>query len=219
LNELVNRSLLQVVQRNEFGRVKSCRMHDIIRHLALEKAENAGFGKIYEGSITFSVGITCGLSMQSRDIELLNQSGARHLRAIHAFTNYIDIDFLKPILASSNLLSILDLQGTQIKRLSDVVFSLFNLRFLGLRDSGIEVLQEAVGRLVNLEVLDAYDTRLLSLPKGVAKLKKLRYLYACAFSSRTTVTLDCGTEVPRGIRNPTGGLHALQSIKASLETL
>jgi disease resistance protein RPM1 len=54
--------------------------------------------------------------MQSTDIALLNQPGARHLRAIHAFTDYIDIDLLKLILASSNLLSILDLQGIQIKR-------------------------------------------------------------------------------------------------------
>jgi disease resistance protein RPM1 len=218
LNELVNRSLLQVVKKNGWGRVKCCRMHDIIRHLALDKAENEGFGKIYEGSTTFSFGITRRLSMQSIDIALLNQSGARHLRAIHTFTNYIDIDLVKPILASSNLLSILDLEGTQIKRLPDVVFSLFNLTFLGLRHSGIEVLQEAVGRLVNLEVLDANHTRLLSLPKGVAKLKKLRYLCAWTFSSTTVYTLNCGMEVPRGIRNLTG-LHALQSVKASLETL
>jgi disease resistance protein RPM1 len=115
-------------------------------------------------------------------------------------------------------LSILDLQGIQIKRLPDVVFSLFNLRFLSLRYSRIEVLQEAVGRLVNLEVLDANGTRLLSLPKGVANLMKLRYLYAWAFFSRTTVTLYHGTEVPRGIRNLTG-LHALQGVKVSLETL
>jgi disease resistance protein RPM1 len=84
-------------------------MHNIICHLALDKAENEGFGQIYEGSTTFSFGITRRLSMQSIDIALLNQSSARHLRAIHAFMNYIDIDLVKPNLASLNLLSILDL--------------------------------------------------------------------------------------------------------------
>ena len=39
LNELVNRSLLQVVKTNEFGRVKCCRMHDVVRSIALDKAE------------------------------------------------------------------------------------------------------------------------------------------------------------------------------------
>jgi disease resistance protein RPM1 len=68
-------------------------MHDVIRHLALDKVENEGFGKIYEGSTTFSLGITHRLSiMQSTDIALLNQPAARHLRAIHAFTDYIDIE-------------------------------------------------------------------------------------------------------------------------------
>lgn len=46
LNDLVNRSLLQVVRKNEVGRVKSCRMHDVIRHLAIDKAEEECFGKV-----------------------------------------------------------------------------------------------------------------------------------------------------------------------------
>ncbi|TVU26255.1 hypothetical protein EJB05_28792, partial [Eragrostis curvula] len=216
MNDLVNRSLLQVVERNEFGRVKSCRMHDVVRSLAVEKAENEGFGKINEGSTTFCMDVTRRLSIQSTNIAPLNQSGVRHLRAIHVFLSSIDIDLLRPMLASSNFLSTLDLQGTQIKILPDAVFSLFNLRFLGLRDSGIEVLPEAVRRLVNLEVLDAAYTGLLSLPQGVAKLNKLRYLFAtqpgCAGQ------LWSGVEVPRGIKNLTG-LHALQNVKASLETL
>ncbi|GJN07353.1 hypothetical protein PR202_ga25177 [Eleusine coracana subsp. coracana] len=217
LNELVNRSLLQVVERNEFGRVRRCRMHDIVRHLALDKAENEGFGIIYEDSTTFPVGVTRRLSIESTNFELPSQSSVRHIRAVHAFMSSISVDLLRQILASSNLLSTLDLQGTQIKILPDVVFNLFNLRFLSLRYCEIEVLQEAVGRLVNLEVLDAYSTRLLSLPKGVAKLKKLKFLYVWAFSPDFNV-FDCGTEVPRGIRNLTG-LHTLQSVKANFETL
>ncbi|TVU26274.1 hypothetical protein EJB05_28813, partial [Eragrostis curvula] len=184
--------------------------------LALKKAENEGFGKIYEGSTTFCMDVTRRLSIQSTNIAPLNQSGVRHLRAIHVFVSPIDIDLLRPMLASSILLSTLDLQGTQIKMLPDVVFNMFNLRFLGLRYSGIEVLQEAVGRLVNLEVLDAYETGLQSLPKGIAKLKKLRYLYATHQTRQGR--MGCGTEVPRGIRNLTG-LHALQAVEASSETL
>ncbi|GJN28699.1 hypothetical protein PR202_gb16856 [Eleusine coracana subsp. coracana] len=217
LNELVNRSLLQVVERNEFGRVRRCRMHDIVRHLALDKAENEGFGIIYEDSTTFPAGVTRRLSIESTNFELPSQSSVRHIRAVHAFTSSISVDLLRQIFASSNLLSTLDLQGTQIKILPDVVFNLFNLRFLSLRYCEIEVLPEAVGRLVNLEVLDAYSTRLLSLPKGVAKLKKLKFLYVWAFSPDFNV-FDCGTEVPRGIRNLTG-LHTLQSVKANFETL
>jgi disease resistance protein RPM1 len=95
---------------------------------------------------------------------------------------------------------------------------LFNLRFLGLRKTGIEILPEAVGRLQNIEVLDAFGTALLSVPKDVAKLKKIRCLYACTLLIEGTLKLYRGIEVPRGIGNLTG-LHALQDVKASLDTL
>ncbi|KAL6868236.1 hypothetical protein ACP4OV_015081 [Aristida adscensionis] len=174
LNELVNRSLLQVVEKNEFGRLKSCQMHDAIR--------------------------------------------ATYLRAILAFTRYIDLDLLRPMLASSNLLSTLDLQGTNIQTLPNEIFNLFNLRFLGLRDTRVENLPKAVGRLQNLEVLDAFSTALLSIPEDVAKLKKLRSLYACRHHIEGCVSYYGGVNMPSGIRYLIG-LHYLQSVKASLETL
>ncbi|CAL4994425.1 unnamed protein product [Urochloa decumbens] len=218
LNDLVNRSLLQFVGDNEVGRMKCCRMHDIIRHLAIDKAEEECFGKVYEGNGTLSVHQTRRLSIHGTNIVPLNEFGAMHLRAVYAFTSSVDIDMLRPILESSTLLSILDLQGTQIKMLPNEVFSLFNLRFLGLRSTRIESLPEAVGRLQNLEVLDAGLTLLSSLPKAVAKLKKLRYLYASLILQEGTVANVRGISAPRGIRNLTG-LHALQKVKASKETL
>ncbi|CAL4985344.1 unnamed protein product [Urochloa decumbens] len=218
LNELVNRSLLQVIKKNEFGRVKCFRMHDILRHLALDKAEKECFGKVYEGSGTFSVDGARRLSIQSTGVAPLSQFGVTHLRAIHASMRFVDIDLLAHILHSSKMLSTLDLQCTQIKLLPNEVFSLFNLRLLGLRYTGIINLPEALGRLQNLEVLDVRFTALLSFPKDVAKLKKLRYLYAGARPRGGPLISLVGTKIPRGIRNLTG-LYALQKIKASLETI
>ncbi|XP_066342629.1 disease resistance protein RPM1-like [Miscanthus floridulus] len=218
LNDLVNRSLLQVVRKNESGRVKCCRMHDVIRHLALDKAAKECFGKVYEGHGTFSVDGTRRLSIKSTNIVPLNPSGATHLRAIYVFTSSA-VDLLRTILASTTLLSTLDLQGTEIKSLPNEVFSLFNLRFLGLRYTGIETLPEAVGRLQNLEVLDAAGTGMLSLPKNVAKLKKLRYLYATVKVAERRVMRNYGVKVPRGIIKNLTRLHALQKVKACSETL
>ncbi|CAO2143551.1 unnamed protein product [Urochloa humidicola] len=218
LSDLVNRSLLQVVRKNEAGRVKCCRMHDVIRHFALDKAQKECFGKVSEGHGTFSLHGTRRLSIQSTDIVLLNQSDATCLRSIYAFRSPIHIDFLRPILASSILLSTLDLQGTELKMLPSEVFSLFNLRFLGLRYTQNESLPTAVGRLQNLEVLDALGSNLVSLPKDVVKLKKLRHLYASVKLIYGPFFQFIGVKMPRGISNLTG-LHALQSIKASTETL
>jgi disease resistance protein RPM1 len=149
----------------------------------------------------------------------LNQSGATHLRAVYVSTGTVDIELLRSILTSSTLLTILDLQGTKIKMLPNEVFSLFNLRFLGLRNTGIETLPEAVGRLQNLEVLDAFNTCLLSLPKDVGKLKKLRYLYATVSVNEGSFERYRGVKVPRGTIKNLTGLHVLQNIKASSETL
>ncbi|KAM3405897.1 hypothetical protein ACQJBY_000123 [Aegilops geniculata] len=222
LAELVNRSLLQVVKRNHFGRLKHCRMHDVIRLLALNKAKEECFGKIYDGSATvaFSVEGARRISVQGENLEQLSRSGATQLRALHVFERYIDIDLLKPILTSLSLLSTLDLQGTRIKMLPSEVFDLFNLRYLGLRDTEIESLPEAVGRLQNLEVFDAWKSKLTYLPNNVVKLHKLRYLYAYNAGALEAFEIGSvgGVKVPNGIQHLTG-LWALQSVKATPEFL
>ena len=92
LNELVNRSLLQVTQKNEFGRVKCFRMHDIVRHLAIEKSEEECFGKVYEGS-GFSKASLRRVSIQNANILPISHSDSIRIRAIYAFTSNLDVDF------------------------------------------------------------------------------------------------------------------------------
>ncbi|KAF7034096.1 hypothetical protein CFC21_045150 [Triticum aestivum] len=212
LNELVNRSLLQVVKRNLCGRVRRFRMHDIIRVLALAKSEEESFCQVYNGLRPFSTENTRRLSVQSTNMEQLAPLlCATSLRSLHVFTNHLSTDSLEAFLKPFNLLSTLDLQGVRIGRLPKMVFNLFNLRFLGLRQTYIEHLPKEIGRLQNLEVLDACYTMLMVLPVEVATLWKLKYLYV--------VTLEPGAvEVPKGIGNLTD-LLALQLIKANSEVL
>uniref|UniRef100_A0A0D3HBF3 Uncharacterized protein n=1 Tax=Oryza barthii TaxID=65489 RepID=A0A0D3HBF3_9ORYZ len=219
LNELVNRSLLQVVRRNEFGRLRQCQMHDIIHLLALNKSNEERFCQIYNGSRKVLVAGTRRLSIQNENVEQLDRSGATYLRALHVFKSHINIDLLRPILKSSNMLSTLDLENVQINMLPNEVFDLFNLRYLGLHNTNIETLPESLGRLQNLEVLDAFETNLSYLPKHVVKLEKLRYLYAGTFfRDHEIIGAFGGIEMPNGLRHLTG-LQALQCVKASSEIL
>ena len=93
LAELVNRSLLQVVERNYAGRLQKCRMHDVIRLLALNKAKEECFGKVYDGSGTraFSVEGARRISVQGENLEQLCLSGATQLRALHVFEKYFNV--------------------------------------------------------------------------------------------------------------------------------
>ncbi|KAM3215619.1 hypothetical protein ACQJBY_067574 [Aegilops geniculata] len=216
LTELVNRSLLQVVERNYTGRLKCCQMHDVIRLVALKKAGEECFGKVYDGSKAFCIERTRRISIQSGNLHQLSESDATHVRSIHVFYRYINIDLLRPIIETSSLLSTLDLQGTCIKMLPTEVFNLFNLRYLGLRHTDIGSLPEEIGRLQNLEVLDALNSALTYLPNNIVKLQRLRYLYACCLGQQGE--LFNGVKVPSGIKHLTS-LHALQSVEASSEIL
>ncbi|KAF7047012.1 hypothetical protein CFC21_055991 [Triticum aestivum] len=218
LVELVNRSLLQVMESNHAGSLKSYRMHDVIRLLALNKAKEECFGEVCNGSAAGAFSAECvrRIFVQGENLEQLRRSGATHIRALHVF-KYSNVDLLKLILTSSNLLSTLDLQGSRVKMLPNEVFDLFNLRYLGLRDTDIESLPEAVGRLQNLEVLDATNANLTYLPNSVVKLQKLRYLYAYTVPG-TLESLEIfrvgGVNVPNGIQH-LAGLRALECVKAT----
>uniref|UniRef100_A0ACD5U5P6 Uncharacterized protein n=1 Tax=Avena sativa TaxID=4498 RepID=A0ACD5U5P6_AVESA len=218
LTELVHRSLLKVVKWNVAGRLKCCQMHDVVRLLALSKAKEECFGRVYDGSVPFYAEGTRRISVQSVNLEQLSRSSGTRFHALHVFGRYIDIDMLKPILASSIFLSTLDLQGTRISMLPNEIFNLFNLRYLGIRNTDIRSLPEAIGRLQNLEVLDALDAKLLHLPNSIVKLQKLRYLYACTVGREAEIKPFGGVKVPNGIGRLTA-LQALQSVMASSEIM
>uniref|UniRef100_A0A0D9WQ03 NB-ARC domain-containing protein n=1 Tax=Leersia perrieri TaxID=77586 RepID=A0A0D9WQ03_9ORYZ len=222
LTELVHRCLLQVVERSAVGRVKSCRMHDVIRILALKKAADECFCKAYDGSTSkpFSVGNTRRLSIQcTNNEELIHfESNETQVREIHVSECSTSLHWLKSILRSSLLLTTLDLQGCTTKELPKEVFNLFNLRYLGLRYTGISELPETIGRLQNLEVLDACKCNLSFFPNNIIKLRRLRFLHACTALGRDKVERFGGVQVPNGIKHLTS-LQALQCVKADKGTL
>ena len=49
LVELTFRNMLQVVERNEFGRPRRCKMHDLLREFALSISVKEKFGVVHDG--------------------------------------------------------------------------------------------------------------------------------------------------------------------------
>ncbi|XP_020098969.1 disease resistance protein RPM1-like [Ananas comosus] len=209
LNELVNRCLLQVAYRDEVGRVCACRMHDIIRVLALFESKELSFCIVYEHSRTILQ------RYKARRLSILSSitnyctEDKSHLRSVLVFNNSMSYELLKSVLRSSKFLRVLELQGAPIEKLPSEICNLFNLHYLGLRATKIKELPRSIGKLQNLQILDTRESEIQKLPKEITELQKLKHLVLSEYIGRSI-------EGPLGIRR-LKGLQTLICIKATTE--
>ncbi|ONK71529.1 uncharacterized protein A4U43_C04F9580 [Asparagus officinalis] len=216
LDELVHRCLLQVSKRNYFGRVKLCRMHDVIRELTLSICQRANFCRVYVNEEDDSIGEARRLSVQKGSGNL--QSGNVSCTRSFFLFDTKKMSLLNSVSTSFRLLRVLDLEGVPIESIPKEVTGLFNLHYLGLRKTQVRDLPKGMGRLQNLETLDLYDSSIERLPHGVTKLKKLRHLFVEKIRDQTYAEIgsDPGVKSPKGIWNLTS-LQTLQSTQADEE--
>lgn len=205
LTELILRSMIQVTETNDEGRVKTCRVHDVMRELAMTTSEKENFCTACDGRETSLEGKTHRLSVYNRG-EKIKLSGtlSQRLRSFFVFeTDVSSLFSLNELLAKFKLLRVLDLQGVSIETLPSSLLGLFNLRYLNLRETKVKKLPEAVERLKNLQTLDVRNTNVKRLPNGVSKLHKLRHLYMYHDNegSSRTPSLRRSLQAPLGIWN------------------
>lgn len=188
LNELVQRNMLQLVERNSFERIKLLRMHDIVRELAIDVCQRECFGVTCEDDRGGGSDSVDGRSGRRLVVHKLSDgtdeliSSMHHLRSVIVLDNTIQMpqssERLVSVLCKSRYISVLELNGLPIEKLPDAIGDLFNLRHLSLRNSRVKFLPKSIENLVNLIMLDIRDSDIKKLPRGIAKLRKLRHLYA-----------------------------------------
>ncbi|XP_050251605.1 disease resistance protein RPM1-like isoform X2 [Quercus robur] len=171
LLELIFRSMLQVVRRNEFGRPKRCKMHDILRELALSISEREKIGVVHVGREEMTECEARRISIHKTDGEVKSFTSMPKLRSFLVFNK-----MLKTLPFGSKMLRVLDLEDAPIDDLPDELFKLFNLRYLNLRGTLVKELPKSVGRLQNLQTLDIRDTKVEILPCEIGELQNLRHL-------------------------------------------
>ncbi|XP_050254161.1 disease resistance protein RPM1-like isoform X1 [Quercus robur] len=177
LLKLTFRNMLQVVERNEFGRPRKCKMHDIVRELALSISVKENFGVVHDGGEEMIECKARRISIHQTNGEVKSFTGMSKLRSFLVFNKS-----LKALPLGCKLLRVLDLEDAPIDVLPDEVFKLFNLRYLNLRRTLIKKLPNSIGRLLNLQTLDIRDTQIEALPHGIAKLQNLRHLIMYRFT-------------------------------------
>ncbi|PRQ50628.1 putative P-loop containing nucleoside triphosphate hydrolase, leucine-rich repeat domain, L [Rosa chinensis] len=122
LSELCFSSMLQVVERNEEGRPKQCRMHDVMRELALSTSEKEKFCAVYDGK---DEAIEARRLSFQFEREIKSSTGISQLRSILVFVKETTLP------SDCKFLRVLDLaENMSITKLLDDLGYLFNLRYI-----------------------------------------------------------------------------------------
>jgi disease resistance protein RPM1 len=218
LTELIRRSMLHVVKRNSFNRMKCLEMHDLVRELAIFQSKRESFSTTYDDSR----GVTQVESNARRmsvlrcknENEIQPSIGQSRLRTFIVFTTSMASFSLSP--SESKYLAVLELSGVPIKTIPNSIGELFNLRYLGLDDTSVEVLPKSVVNLHNLETLSLRGTNCLSLPRGSEKLKRLRHILIYKWLDKGFLSFErCESVKPFEGLWSSKDLQTLVSVRAS----
>ncbi|WMV23257.1 hypothetical protein MTR67_016642 [Solanum verrucosum] len=177
LNELMRRSLIQVVQ-TFWEKVSKCRIHDLLRDLALQKALEVNSFDIYDPR-KHSISSLClrhAIHSQGKRYLALDLSNLK-LRSLM----FLDPDFLNmgPIKFRNVFQHLyvlyLEMRVDNMSIVPDAIGNLYHLKFLRLR--GIHDLPSSIGNLKNLQTLLVNNYGYFcQLPRETADLINLRHL-------------------------------------------
>ncbi|KAH0678481.1 hypothetical protein KY284_019566 [Solanum tuberosum] len=177
LNELIRRSLVQVA--NTFWeRVTQCRVHDLLRDLAIQKALEVNFFDIYDPR-SHSISSLCIR-------HVIHSQGEMYLSLDLSNLKLRSLMFFDPDCRKTSLINLrsvfqhlyvlhLVMNVGNVSIVSDAIGSLYHLKFLRLR--GIRDVPSSIGNLKNLQTL-VVDMGGCQLPRETADLINLRYLVA-----------------------------------------
>ncbi|XP_052136246.1 disease resistance protein RPM1-like [Oryza glaberrima] len=217
LMELIHRNMLEVDEYDELGKVNSCKMHDIVRNLALSIAGQERFGYAND------YGAVEKIDWEVRRLSLFLNNGKScastvkfpHLRALLETTTHPP-GLLSSILSESKYLTVLELQDSDITEVPACIGKLFNLRYIGLRRTRLCSLPESIDKLSNLQTLDIKQTKIEKLPRGITKIKKLRHLLADRYEdeNKSEFRYFIGVQAPKELSN-LEELRTLETVEAS----
>ncbi|CAO2152182.1 unnamed protein product [Urochloa humidicola] len=188
LSELVQRGLVELVERDSRGRIKTVAIHSLLHSFVRAEAQESSFLKIHHNA------------------GVVNPHTVRRL-AIHNFVDsFVDIpdgfpklrsllcDFLEKKKRTgcwqqetaptqshqgSRFLRVIDLYGLQLQRVPDEIGNIIHLRYLGIRNCQLShKLPASISRLDNLQTLDLRMTEVETDPDGLWEISGLRHVLA-----------------------------------------
>ncbi|CAL5418993.1 unnamed protein product [Camellia sinensis] len=204
LNELVSRSMIQVVKKDNFNRVRTCCVHDIMREIIQLKSRDISFAMILlndrrmstdEKIRRMSIHANCKEELPS-DIRFTS-----HRSLLVFVSTRSSMSLGKTFFKGFKLLGVLELELAPLYEFPPELTEMIHLRYLSLRSTMLRKLPESIGKLKKLEILDLKHclmTCISSLPNGILKLKHLCQLraYGYCFESSTMFASTYGMHLP-----------------------
>lgn len=183
IDELIDRCLLEVSKVSGDGRVKYCKMHDLLHDLALSESQKQTKcllkpGKeIKEFPVNECVGLR-RISLIKNDISQMNKViQCPGLRTLLLWNNTHLTSISASFLTNVKYLAVLDLSQTSIESLPESVQNLKHLRFLNLSQTKIKKLPESLTSVRSLQFLDvSWCKNLCELHSGIGEHKSMEYL-------------------------------------------
>ncbi|KAI3459046.1 hypothetical protein Pfo_015709 [Paulownia fortunei] len=190
LDELINRSMVQVKDMSKGDRVKNCHIHSHLRELSIRKAkEEISFEILMEGDSQSLNEPRHRAIYCSTERFIYSANPNKHLRSL--FFNGAGVtDGTPSYWKSFGLLRVLDFEDFGLKELPDTIGLLIGLRYLGLRHTRIRKLPSSLGCLKNLQVLDLSWNFMMGVPNVIWKMDSLRHLYMSDIICKTPLRID-----------------------------
>ncbi|XP_059310230.1 putative late blight resistance protein homolog R1A-10 [Lycium ferocissimum] len=185
LVDLVSRSLIIVSRSGASGKIRSCRIHDLVRLLCLREGEAAKFfhvkGKYFkvspEGKQVIRRLCLHPDDLQNKNLGLEKDSldSVRTILCLGEPNTYLeDPECCKKINSRFQLLRVLDLESIRFSCFPSEITQLVQLRYVACT-TGTDV-PASISNLWNLQTLIVLPvTNQLSLPQEVWKLSSLRH--------------------------------------------
>ncbi|KAL5177978.1 Disease resistance protein RPM1 [Glycine soja] len=194
LNELIQRSLVQVSSVKWSDKINSCRVHDVVREMIREKNQDLSFchSASERGNLSKS-GMIRHLTIASDSNNLMGSVESSNIRSLHVFSDEeLSESLVKSVPTKYRLLRVLQFEGASmyhydpmfdsvapIESLGDLSF----LRYLSFRSYKINYLPKLIGELHNLETLDLRYTRVRKMRREIYKLKNSPLQHRQPFTS------------------------------------